>query len=415
MTRKTPLLLVCILIIGLVSCNKNNVNPDTGKDLVLTPAEQQKVAADNAFTLKLFKQMSASATGNGNLFVSPLSVSFAMGMTVNGAKGETLQSINNTMNFNGFLPDSVNSYYKKLITELPQLDPNTQLDIANSIWYKQGVDVLQPFITTNTNAYNAKIQALDFTNSASKDVINNWVKDATNGKIPAIIQQISRDDYMFLINAIYFKSTWKNKFDADKTSKQAFTTGDNSQVQADFMTGKIDHHIYHTDAYLNPTIVAEFPYSNDKYSMVVVLPAPGVSPKALLADIDAAKWQTWMDGLKPANNTVYFPKFSFSYQKSLNDDLTSLGMGNAFSEKADFTGINANGGLRISSVMHKAFIEVNEQGTEAAAATSVTIGVTSLPPNDLRLNRPFIFAIREMKTGLILFTGIVNNPLLTGN
>lgn len=174
MTRKTPLLFLCILIVGLVSCNKNNVNPDKGKDLVLSPAEQQKVAADNAFTLKLFKEVSATTTGNDNLFMSPLSVSFAMGMTVNGAKGETLQSINNTMNFNGFSTDTVNSYYKKLITELPQLDPNTKLNIANSIWYKQGFDVLQSFITTNTNAYNAKIQALDFASPASKDIINNW-------------------------------------------------------------------------------------------------------------------------------------------------------------------------------------------------------------------------------------------------
>jgi serpin B len=415
MTRKTPLLFLCILIVGFVSCNKNNVNPDKGKDLVLSPAEQQKVAADNAFTLKLFKQISATATGNDNLFVSPLSVSFAMGMTINGAKGETLQSINNTMNFNGFSQDTINSYYKKLITELPQLDPNTKLNIANSIWYKQGFDVLQPFITTNTNAYNAKVQALDFANPTSKDVINNWVKDATNGKIPSIIHKISGNDLMYLINAIYFKSTWKNKFDADKTSKQAFTTGDNSQVQTDFMTGRIDYNIYHADANLNPTVIAEFPYGNDKYSMVVVLPTPGVSPKALLGDIDTAKWQTWMTGLKPTTNTVYFPKFSFSYQKSLNNDLTSLGMGNAFSEMADFTGINANGQLRISSVMHKAFVEVNEQGTEAAAATSVGISSTSAPANELRLNRPFIFAIREMKTGLILFTGIVNNPLLTEN
>lgn len=220
---------------------------------------------------------------------------------------------------------------------------------------------------------------------------------------------------MYLINAIYFKSTWKNKFDANKTSKQAFTTGDNTQVQTDFMTGKINHNVYYSNTNNTLTTVAEFPYSNDKYSMVVVLPAPGITPKALLTDLDQSKWQTWMAGLQLVSDLVYFPKFSFNYERSLNNDLISLGMGNAFSDKADFTGINATGGLTITSVKHKAFVEVNEQGTEAAAATSVTIQESSAPLNELRLNRPFIFAIREKKTGLILFTGIVNNPLLTGN
>ena len=182
MTRKTPLLL-CLFIIGLVSCNKNDgIDPGEGKSLVLTPAEQQKAAADNAFTLKLFKNLAASEPDSKNLFMSPLSVSFAVGMTANGAKDATLDAINNTMDFTGFTQAAINSYYNKLMTELPGLEPNTQLKIANSIWYRQGLEVLPQFIETNTSAYQAKVEALDFANPNAKNTINSWVNDKTNGR-----------------------------------------------------------------------------------------------------------------------------------------------------------------------------------------------------------------------------------------
>ncbi|MEO7216400.1 serpin family protein [Mucilaginibacter sp.] len=415
MTRKTPLLL-CLLIIGLVSCNKNDgIDPGEGKSLVLTTAEQQKVAADNAFTLKLFKEISASEGSDKNLFLSPLSVSFALGMTANGAKAETLTAINTTMNFNGFTQAAINSYYNKLMTELPGLEPNTQLKIANSIWYRQGLDVLPQFIDINTSAYQAKVEALDFANPSAKNTINNWVNDKTNGKIPNIIDDISAESQMFLINAIYFKSVWKTKFDAANTIKGTFTQTRGSTVQADFMSGKIDYNNNIVSVDGKTTIVAEFPYAHDRFSLVAILPAEGVSAKQLLASIDSAKWSSWMAGLGAQQSLVYFPKFKFAYAKSLKDPLITLGMGKAFSNMADFTGIRAAGGLSITDVRHKAFVEVNEEGTEAAAVTSVEIGLSSagvIPT--LEFNRPFIFAIREMKTGLVLFAGLVNNPVLAG-
>ncbi|WP_374949415.1 serpin family protein [Mucilaginibacter sp.] len=419
MIRKNISLTLACLAAGLIACNKNNPVP-AGKDLVLTASEQQQVAADNAFTLKLFKQVSAGSTNADNLFISPLSVSFALGMTANGAKGETLQAINSIMEFKGN-QDQINSYYKKLITDLPLLDGNSKVSIANSIWYKQGFDIQQPFITTNTANYNAKVQSLDFASSGSKDVINNWVKDATGGKVPSIIDRISSDDYMYLINAIYFKSTWKEKFDAAKTAKQNFITADGAMVNADFMTGKVNLHVFYDDKLTTyqypskPTTIVELPYNNDKYSMVLILPRPGLTTNQLLDQLDAAQWQSWMTGLQPSEQTIYLPKFKFSYQRMLNSDLMNLGMGIAFSNKADFTGINALNGLKITAVKQKAFVEVDENGTEATAATSVTIGLTSAAPMELRFDRPFIFAIREMKSGLILFTGIMNNPTLPGN
>jgi serpin B len=409
---KTPLLLL-LLSIGIASCKKSGtVSPNNkGKNLVLTSLDQQKVTADNAFTLNLFKNLVSANTGGTNLFVSPLSVSFALGMTSNGAAGQTLTAFQNTLNFAGLTQAQANDYYNNLITNLPQLDPNTTLDIANSIWYRQGFNVLPQFLHTDSTYFHAKIQALDFTNPASANTINSWVNDNTGGKIPTIINQIPGNAVMYLVNAIYFKSTWQESFDPNNTRPQPFYLADNSTVQASFMTGKIDFNYYND----NTVSVYELPYSNNKFSMVIILPAQGTSVNQLAAGLDQAQWQTWMAGLKPVNNTITLPKFKFSYNNTLNNALTDLGLGIAFSDNANFSLINNGVPLKISQVVHKAFVETDESGTTAAAATSVGIVAlveTASPPV---INHPFIFAIREMSSGLILFAGTVNNPLLTGN
>jgi serpin B len=408
-------ILVLMFALFLSACKKSNggVSPNLGpgKNLVLTAAEKQKATGDNSFTLKLFKNLDSANTAGGNLFVSPLSVSFALGMTSNGANGQTLTAFKNTLGFGNLSQADVNAYYNNLITNLPQLDPNTTLHIANSIWYRQGFSVLPQFLQTNTSYFNAQIAALDFSNaSASLNAINGWVNTATNGKIPSIISQISNDDEMFLVNAIYFKSTWKEKFDAAKTASLPFyaTTG---EVQANFMDGTIDFNRY-DDANVD---VFELPYSNSKYSMVIAMPADGTSVSQLESVLDSAKWQTWVNGLHATNSELKVPKFTFSYGAKLNNALSSLGLGIAFSKLADFSAISAAGGLQITSVDHKAFIDVDESGTTAAAATSVTVGITAIlytPPTVI--DHPFIFFIREMSTGIILFAGTVNNPTLTG-
>ena len=224
MQRIHPLSGLLLLIIVFISCSKSSVKPNPGKgiDLVLSSTEQQNATADNAFTINLFKTVKAEDQTGANLFLSPLSVSFALGMTSNGASGATLDAINNTLGFSGFSEDEVNGYYQNLLTNLPKLDPNTTLNIANSIWYNQSFNVLPQFLTTNTIYFNAKVQPLDFGNPASLSTINNWVSGQTNGKIPSIISELSDDDKMVLVNAIYFKSTWNTKFDASKTANQSF-------------------------------------------------------------------------------------------------------------------------------------------------------------------------------------------------
>lgn len=406
MMRKLALLSIGILAIA--ACKKGGVAPinkDTGKDLVLSATEQQQVGPGNAFTLKLFKANVGTISQNENLILSPLSVSFAVGMTSNGANGQTLTDIRKTMEFDGFTEDQVNSYYHNLITNLPDLDPNTTLKIANSIWYANNFTVLPTFIKTNTDFYNAEVKALDFSDkTGSVNTINNWVSGNTNNKIPKIIDQIGDGARMYLINAIYFNSSWKTPFDAAKTHKASFHLGDNSTVPVDFMT---NNEAYPNVAYDGGTTVIELPYSNSKYSLVMIMPDADVKTFAL--GLDSTKWKSLTGKLAGLKSNLTIPKFKFSYGINLKEILKSLGMSIAFSDQADFSRISSTP-LAITEVMHKAYIDVNENGTEAAAATEVGMGLTASPTKNIIFDKPFVFAIREMKTGLILFAGIVNDP-----
>ncbi|MFB9843091.1 serpin family protein [Mucilaginibacter ginsenosidivorans] len=405
-----PLSLVAVLFV-IASCKKDSKkpSPDTGINLSLNATEQQQAAGDNAFTFNLFKTVAASSTNGTNLFISPLSVSMALGMTANGANGQTLTDMRSTLGFNDFSEDQVNSYYNKLVTQLPQLDPNTTLKIANSIWYDKKFSVLPQFIKTDSTYFNARVQSLDFKAPASVTTINDWVSNQTNGKIKELLQEISDDEVMFLVNAIYFKSTWKSKFDPANTRKLPFYNDGTNSVQADFMQDDISYNAY-TD---NNVQLIELPYSNEKYSMVIALPNENKTLADLIPMLNSDNWNDWVSKLSPTKRSIYIPKFTFTYSVNLNSTLTNLGMGVAFTKAADFTRINPAGNLLITKVLHKAYVGVDESGTEAAGATSVGVGTTTAQ-QPMLVNKPFVFVIREMKTGLILFTGTVNDPTQSG-
>jgi serine protease inhibitor len=408
MKNFSSLLAFMTIVIGLSSCKKENTE-DKYSVLMLTAKEQQKAEADNKFTFNLLKQVAAAESSANNLMLSPLSVSMAIAMTSNGSKGQTLADISNAMQFKDFTETEVNSYYQKIGKSLPELDSRVKLAIANSIWYRNDFTVLPAFLTTNTTYYNAKVSALDFANPSSKNTINSWVSEQTQGKIPSIIDNIGSDLVMYLINAMYFKGTWQSQFDKSKTAKGTFNLSADHQVQADFMNG--DKIKLRTAADPNVAIY-ELPYGNDIYSMVIVLPKGNVQLADVVENLDGNKWKNWMTNLSNTSAAIKMPKFKFSYTKTLNETLAGLGMSNAFSNAADFTRINEAGKLKISEVKHKTFLDVNEEGTEAAAVTSVGVVLTSAP-QPIVIDKPFMFAIRERHTGLILFTGLVNNPTLT--
>lgn len=399
------------ILLPLLSCEKyyETTGPDTGKDLMLTAEEQQKAAADNRFTLDLFREATAGIPGDQNALLSPLSASLVLAMTSNGARGETLEAMHRALRFEGFSPEMVNSYHQKLLANLPLLDPKTQLDIANSIWYRQGFSVLPAFLDINNKHYQATVEALDFAQPDALDRINGWVDAKTKGKIPEIIDQIPANAVMYLINAIYFKGDWEQKFDKSKTRKMHFHCASGKKLETDFMN------VGHTFPVLRNQHVTgiELPYGNRKYSMVILLPADGTTPQDLIEALNQESgWETWASQFDTIKTNLWMPKFKFSYENKLNDELTQLGMSVAFNrQQADFTGINAGGNLFIDEVKHKSFIEVNEKGTEAAAVTSVGIVLTSAPQvYSLTVDRPFLFLIRGMSTGLILFMGQVNDP-----
>lgn len=405
--------ILCTTLFSTLSCDKTNPEkPGLGKELVFTAVEKEKAGKDNLFAFELFRKATTDLKPTGNALLSPLSVGMALAMTNNGAAGETRVAIEKTLRFDGFSTADINAYYRKLMADLPALDPKTTLNIANSIWYRHNFNVLPSFLDINRTYYQADVSALDFADPKAPNAINDWVNKKTNRKIPTIIDGgIPADMVMYLINAVYFKGDWEQRFNKSATSKRTFTRPGNNPLQTDFMHVKHTFNIAATDE----VEAIELPYGNRKYSMVILMPRNDGSLAQLVEKLpDTDTWATLTSRFQPREVQLSLPKFKFSYENRLNDELTNLGMGIAFGNggAADFSEINGQGGLQISEVKHKSFIEVNEEGTEAAAVTSVGIELTSAPPREYVFNvdRPFVFAIREMNTGLILFVGQVNDP-----
>jgi len=397
-----------IVSVFLASCKKSDTAKLQRKELMLSAVEKQQAIAGNSFTFDLFKAVAASEPETKNLFISPLSAQIVLGMTSNGSNGETLQAMRSTLGFSEMTETAMNDYFRKLLTDLPLLDPKTTLNIANSVWYRNEFDVLPEFKKINSEYYTASVEALDFNNPQARETINSWVKDKTKNKIPSIIDKpIPGDAVMYLINAIYFKGQWKYQFDKGKTKKMPFYTNENNSVQTDFMTANAAVRTSENEY----GRFLELPYGDGKFSMVMLMPAEGQTFEAVQDVLNTEEWNRSMEGMKEITADVVIPKFKFDYEKTLNKELSQLGMGIAFSHQADFTRINPGGGLQISTVKQKAFVEVNEEGTEAAAATSVEMVLTSMPqPPKITINRPFFFAIKENSTGMLLFAGRIQNP-----
>ena len=403
-------LLISVATISLAACDKADRDKlGAGKDLILTAVEQEKVGKDNRFAFELFRIATAGLQADENALLSPLSVSMALAMTNNGAAGETRTAIEKALMFDGFTGEDINAYYQKLAADLPALDPKTTVDIANSIWYRQGFDVLPDFLDVNRTFYKADVSALDFADPGAPNVINDWVSNKTKKKIPTIIDgAIPADMIMYLINAVYFKGAWEQRFDKSATQKGTFTRLGGAPLQTDFMHVKHTFNVAATD----DVEAIELPYGNKKFSMIVLKPrGDGTLAQVMEKFTDSDLWATLVSSFYARETQLALPKFKFSYENQLNDELTGMGMGIAFTPSADFSGISEASNLAISEVKHKSFIEVNEEGTEAAAVTSVGVIMTSLPQiYTFNVDRPFLFAIREMNTGLILFIGQVNDP-----
>lgn len=405
--RSVPVIFIAIFL--LYGCNKEKVVSLEPKKIVLTSDQQVLVDAGNQFGFKLLDGLVKDEPAGKNVFISPLSIELALSMILNGAREETNDAMRNAMQFSEMEMSDINISYKNLMNELLSVDKKVIAEISNSIWYRNSFAVEQEFIDTNKDYYNAEVKALDFDSPGAKDIINNWVSDKTRKKIPEIIDEINAEHVMFLINAIYFKGAWQSEFNESETAQKPFYLDNGSVKEVPMMMQNNSLPFYEG----NNFIAAELPYGRGNYSMVIILPDSGTKAEEIVSQMSNEEWNIITSELTPILMDIHLPKFRFAYEIKLNNMLSAMGMGVAFSDVADFRGINQNGGLYITEVKHKTFVEVNEEGTEAAAATSVGVGVTSMPLTiDFNVNRPFVFAIREKYTNAILFIGCVQEPLI---
>jgi serine protease inhibitor len=405
----TEVLMFVLLVLVVSGCRDHGVEmqPLNEKSISrnLSVLEKSVVSSDNSFGLKLFSCINANEPDK-NVFISPLSVSMALGMALNGANGATLDSMKYVLEHSGFSLQEINDSYKNISSILTHLDPKVVFQIANSLWCRHDLAILPSYLSDCRTYFDAEATSLDFTSPGAVQAINGWVNSKTNGKIPTIIDQIPSEIVLYLINAIYFKGVWTYQFDPTKTTDASFTTSLGNSISCKMMAQKATYAYYASEELQ----VIDLSYGERSFSMTIILPAQGKDIDQFAGELTQQQWNGLVNALDSTEVDLSMPKFKLEYEKNLNSELHALGMGIAFSDFADFSRIT-HASLAISEVKHKTFVEVNEEGTEAAAVTSIGFRVTSLPSNpSMTINRPFIFAIREHASGTILFVGKIVNP-----
>lgn len=413
--RTLTSLSIILLLTGLLSCNGNIVEPDDidpDPPRELNETEKGIASSDAMFSYTVFRETVSYDESAENVFISPLSISMALAMVLNGSEGETHSQIKETLGLAGLSDNEINENFLSLMNYLMTLDSSVSVNIANSVWYDENLEVKQIFLDQLQESYNARGEALNFNDPESVYIINSWVSENTNGRIETIIDEISDEMVMFLINALYFKADWLRQFDPEDTREADFYLEDGGITSVDMMNQSGDFATYFSE----DVQMIELPYGDSLYTVSVLMPTDFDKPIDEFVEefVNTENVSQWREGLRSTGRDVMvsLPKFELEYELSYNDILQSMGMELPFSEyEADFSGIAEPSAqnLFISDVKHKTFVAVDEEGTEAAAATSVGIGVTSAPPA-IEVNRPFVFIIHERTSGVNLFMGKVKNP-----
>ena len=417
MNNKRTLGIIAVLFVILAiyifnGCLESTIDAlrENTDESLIGPIDSNVSKANTEFGFDLFNVIWETER-NENIFISPFSVSVALAMTLNGAAGETEQAMTDTLQLQDLASDTINSSFYQLQNILQTSDPKVTLTIANSLWGREGFQFKTDFLQRNELYFNAETSILDFLNPSTLQTINQWVNDSTNSKIPKILDKIEPNAVLFLINAIYFKGPWQTEFAPSDTRDGTFhlISGDTKQVPMMSRTGQ--YPIYSGTDFQ----AINLPYGEGRMGMFIFLPTDKSNLNSFIESITTKKWENWMEQFNEREVQIRIPKFKLEYgTKVLNDVLSSLGMGVAFDEyNADFSRMAdldaVNGNLYITKVAHRTFIEVNEEGTEAAAVTSVGVGIKSFPPR-FTVDRPFFFAIRDNETGTVLFMGTVVEP-----
>jgi serpin B len=372
------------------------------------------VIGNNEFSFELLKKLIDKKT-EANLFFSPISISSALAMTYAGSRNETKIQISNTLHFSLNSELLCNDFHL-LLNKIQQNNNSVNVSIANSLWAQKDYHFLEGYLNIVGSKFNSTLIPVDFTNSVSREnaryEINKWVGDKTNNKIKEIIQPDALDNNtrLVLINAIYFKAAWQKVFEKEKTGKAKFSRDYKNSIETDFMNETAQYNYYENDTLQ----ILEMPYKQCNFSMLVLLPRK-LDGMGILGNImNIQKLNEYVNLLKFQNVEVSIPKFKTVSEFSLTQILSEMGMPVAFGNDADFSGMTGNKELKVSNVIHKAFIEVSEQGTEAAAATSVIMSLKSMRiANEKKIfkaDHPFIYLIMDNTSKSIIFIGVLNNP-----
>ena len=366
---------------------------------------QNIVSSNNALGFDLLAK--APRDDNGNIFISPTSLFMALSMVYNGADGVTLEEMEKVLHANGLKPEDLNKANASFMTLLDQNSDKIQLNIANSIWLNNQYSFQEEFATTNKDYFNAEIKEIDVQDPQSPKMINDWVNNKTNGKIEKIVgDELSPDLVTMLINAIYFKGNWTYPFEPSLTEEKTFTLEDGSIIEVPLM--ELHEELYYTKN--NVFQAVSLPYGDENMTMKVFLPNENVSLKEFEEMLSLEQWQDWQSSFYETEGTILLPKFTLEYEVELKETLEALGMSSAFKDANFSKMIEGNTDIAITSVKQKTFIDVNEEGTEAAAVTSVEMGTTAMQPMYepfyLEVNRPFFIAIVDETSGSILFHGV---------
>lgn len=390
------------------------VFPQSAEEIASIDAIDRAVGkANNEFGFKLFSGIVKEDFGD-NIFISPLSASMALAMTYNGARGETQEGMAEALSIENINTNELNKSYQNLKKVLEESDPKVKLTISNSLWARKGMKFKDEFLTVNKNYFDAYLEYLNFGDPNATNIINKWVDKSTNGLIEKIVEKIPGNAILYLINAIYFKGKWTEQFDKKLTTERTFHLLEGTKNHPMMsQSGKYQY-------LATPSFQAvRLPYGNKQFGLYFFLPSESSYIKDLLREVNIDNWQTWIKEFRYMDGDIVIPRFKLEWEKSLASVLESIGMAQAFDENsADFSGMldaHTYANVYIDDVLQKTFIEVDEEGTEAAAVTSVTMALTSAPPMQrerflMVVDRPFFCAIEDNKTGAILFMGVVVNP-----
>ena len=364
------------------------------------------VAANTRFAFKLFRALTKQEPDK-NIFISPASIAIALSMTYNGSVGQTQAAMAIALELQEMSLQQVNEANAQLRQALENLDNEVELAIANSLWAQQDVEFKRDFLQRTQEFYGAKVTSLDFSAAEALATINNWVSENTHGKIKTILQKLDPHTVLILINAIYFKGIWTSPFDKENTHDRVFTLLDGTQKPYPMMSQDGTYRYYQGENFQ----AISLPYGSERLSMYIFLPEQDSSLEAFHKNLNAANWDKWMNQFHKMKGTIVLPRFKLEYQVELKDVLSTLGMEAAFSVSGGFQQMCAEP-VAISKVIHKTFLEVNEEGTEAAAATAMemTRSLSREPTFSMIVDRPFFCAIRDDDTGSLLFMGSIMEP-----